>query len=76
MLGHESEEHNATYYMKDGVATWEAPPDSSWVEVHDEATRRPYYSNPKTGDVTWEAPAHSNVAWTRWFSEVNEKEFR
>jgi hypothetical protein len=74
VLGHHSEEHNATFYVEHGVATWEAPPDSSWVEVSDPATQRVYYHNTKTSDVAWEAPPDSNVAWVKWFGEIDDKE--
>ena len=72
VVGIDSAEHNATFYhVGDGETTWDAPDASSWVEVVDPATSRPYFHNQKTGDVTWDAPLDSNVAWIKWFKEID-----
>lgn len=76
VLGHHSEEHNATYFEGgDGAATWDAPEDAAWREVHSEEHGRPFYHNDKTGDTVWEPPAHANVAWQEWFDSIDEREF-
>ena len=73
VMGHYSEEHDATYYIgRDGLPTWEAPEASSWEAHHSEEHDRPFFHNSKTGQTVWEAPADTNVAWQQWFHEVEE----
>ena len=73
VLGHHSEEHDATYYIgRDGLPTWEAPEASSWEAHRSEEHNRPFFHNPKTGETVWEAHADTNVAWQQWFHEVEE----
>jgi hypothetical protein len=71
VMGHESEEHNATYYVSaSGEPTWHKPPAAAWSKATDKETGREYFSNDVTGEVVWLPPADSNVAWQKWHEEV------
>jgi len=73
VLGHFDEEHNATYYVDEkNETTWDAPENAAWDESHSAEHDRVYFHNEKTGDVVWEPPADSNVAWHTHHDEMSE----
>lgn len=72
VLGHHSEEHNATYYASgDSEATWDPPVEAAWT-AHEapEAPGSVYYHNPKTQETTWELPPESTFAWSKHHVEM------
>ena len=50
-------------------ATWERPA-AAWTEVQSEEHGQPYFHTNVTGEVVWERPAHSNVAWQLYHEEL------
>lgn len=74
VLGHHSEEHDATYYVDEsGTATWDAPEKAAWTKHHSEEHSREFYSNSKTKESGWDFPDDSNLAWVKWHEEHHEE---
>ena len=46
------------------MAEWDSSTQvhSEWQEYWDDATGKPYYHNPTTGETVWEDPSVDNVA--------------
>ena len=73
VLGHADDQRNATFYVgEDNETTWDVPEKAAWRESHSEEHDRVYFHNDQTGDVTWEPPADSNVAWHTHHDEMSE----
>jgi hypothetical protein len=71
-VGYDDEARNATYYVVDGVVTWEPPLAARWFKSHDEKRKRDYYYNADTKESVWTLPAASSLSWQKWFASAED----